>query len=185
VSIYKHETVKLFGAEKAQQYIPDYGFGCRRSSPSGGFPEALKSENVNVILASVVGFTESGVIDSNGGVTDVDVVICATSYAAFMPNYPIIGRDGRNLGKQITTTGKSYLSVMNEGFPNLFCKSVISPVDQWWCELIPARRSFGKRTSESRLLASNVGGLHAVCLHDANPCAADINQVLLTQETGD
>ena len=123
MSIYKHETVKLFGEEKAQQYIPDYGVGCRRSSPSGGFPDAIKSENVDVIQASVVGFTESGVVDSEGGVTEADVVICATSYSAFMPNYPITGKDGRDLGEQIRATGKNYLSLMNEGFPNLFCKS--------------------------------------------------------------
>ncbi|KAL5610603.1 hypothetical protein FOBRF1_006720 [Fusarium oxysporum] len=120
VSILKHETIKSFGKVEAQKYIPEYGFGCRRSAPSGDFAESLKKDNVEVVQAVVVGFTENGIIDASGTIREVDVAVCATSYSAFMPNFPIMGNEGRDLESQIQTTRKSYLSIMNEGFPNLF-----------------------------------------------------------------
>jgi hypothetical protein len=119
----KYGTMQSFGPEKAGQFLPDYGFGCRRSAPVQDFAVSIQQPNVDIIQASVVGFNETGIVDSNGNTTDVDICVCATSFHPAVPMFDIIGRNGRNLGKEIPVHGKSYLSIMNEGFPNLFCTS--------------------------------------------------------------
>jgi len=121
-SVSQYITIKAFGKDKAADFLPDFGFGCRRSSPVPEFAPRLLAPNVEIVKGAAVGFTETGIVDSNGDTKDVDVCICATSFQAFAPNFTITGRDGRDLGHQINTTGSSYLSIMNEGFPNLFCK---------------------------------------------------------------
>jgi cation diffusion facilitator CzcD-associated flavoprotein CzcO len=107
-------------------FLPDYGFGCRRSLPTQSFAESLLQENVEMVRAGVVGFTETGVIDSKGQTTEVDMTICATSFHPSVPNFKIIGPGGRDLATQIQSSGRSYLSIMNEGFPNMFCMAKIA-----------------------------------------------------------
>jgi cation diffusion facilitator CzcD-associated flavoprotein CzcO len=114
-------TIQSFGKDQAERFLPDYGFGCRRSAPVQDFAASLQRPNVDIVQAGVIGFTETGIVDSNGDTTDVDVCVCATSFHPFVPNFDIVGRDGRNLGHEVSTTGQSYMSIMNAGFPNLFC----------------------------------------------------------------
>lgn len=117
-------TVASFGPDKAARFLPDYGFGCRRSAPVQDFATRLQRPNVEVVQAAVVGFTETGIIDSDGGTRDVDVCVCATSFHAAVPTFDIVGRGGRNLRREISENPKSYLSLMNAGYPNLFCKLI-------------------------------------------------------------
>jgi cation diffusion facilitator CzcD-associated flavoprotein CzcO len=111
-----------FGPDEINEYLPSYGFGCRRSSPVHAFAQHLHQENVDVVKAAVTEFTEDGIIDSAGNEKKVDVIICATGFHPSVPMYDVIGRDGRSLATEIPD-GKSYLSVMHDGFPNMFCKS--------------------------------------------------------------
>ncbi|KAK7993290.1 hypothetical protein PG989_006671 [Apiospora arundinis] len=112
-------TIAAFGEKKAQEFLPGYGFGCRRSAPVHDFAHHLQSDNVETVRASLAGFTEHGIIDSNGTEREVDVVILATGFHPSVPIYDIVGRNERNLAAEIDS-GKSYLSIMHDGFPNMF-----------------------------------------------------------------
>ncbi|GKU14142.1 unnamed protein product, partial [Fusarium langsethiae] len=67
--------------------------------------------------------TESGIVDSTGTITELDVVICATGFnTSFEPRVSTVGRNGyslsENWGKDKPT--ESYLGALVARFPNLF-----------------------------------------------------------------
>lgn len=103
--------------------IPDFALGCRRMTPGSNYLQSLRKENVEVITESVTRLTADGVVDASGKETKVDVVICATGFKTSGPPYRIIGRRERDLGEHWAENPKAYMSVMAEGFPNMFCES--------------------------------------------------------------
>ena len=104
--------------------IPQFALGCRRMTPGTEYLQSLRQSNVEVVTQSVARLTENGVVDSSGVERKVDVVICATGFDVTRPSYDIIGRDGRILGDEWADFPRGYLSIMAEGFPNMFCKSI-------------------------------------------------------------
>lgn len=116
---------KLAGDPRLTSHlIPRYALGCRRMTPGSDYLQSLLRPNVEVITQSAAGLTETGVVDASGRQVDVDVVIFATGFdTSFCPPYTLIGEDGRNLREEWATSPKGYLSVMAEGFPNLFRES--------------------------------------------------------------
>jgi cation diffusion facilitator CzcD-associated flavoprotein CzcO len=114
---------QLDGDPRLSMYlVPQYALGCRRMTPGSDYLPSLRRSNVDVIPDSVVGVTEEGVLDASGRETKVDVIIFATGFDVTRPSYEIIGRNGRNLGEEWAEFPKGYLSIMAEGFPNMFCK---------------------------------------------------------------
>ena len=103
--------------------IPQFALGCRRMTPGTEYLQSLRQPNVVPVTQSVARLTEDGVVDANGVEKKVDIVICATGFDVTRPSYDIIGRDGRSLGDEWADFPRGYLSIMAEGFPNMFCKS--------------------------------------------------------------
>ena len=110
-----------------ERLIPEFALGCRRMTPGSDYLQSLRRDNVEPITASAVEFTAHGILDESGRETEVDVIICATGFDVTRPSYEIIGRSGRNLGEEWAEFPKGYLSIMNDGFPNMFCKSTWLP----------------------------------------------------------
>ena len=106
--------------------VPQFALGCRRMTPGSDYLQSLTRENVEVITESAVEITEDGIIDETGRHTIIDVIICATGFDVTRPSYDIVGRDNRNLGKEWAEFPQGYLSIMAEGFPNMFCESTSS-----------------------------------------------------------
>lgn len=102
--------------------IPEFALGCRRMTPGSEYLQSLRRDNVQVITDSAVEFTADGILDESGNETKVDVIICATGFDVTRPSYNILGRSGRNLGEEWAEFPKGYLSIMNDGFPNMFCE---------------------------------------------------------------
>jgi cation diffusion facilitator CzcD-associated flavoprotein CzcO len=102
--------------------IPQFALGCRRMTPGTEYLQSLRQPNVEVVTQSVSRLTEDGIVDASGVEKKVDVVICATGFDVTRPAYEIIGRGGRNLGNEWADSPRGYLSIMAEGFPNMFCK---------------------------------------------------------------
>ena len=118
-------------ARLSEKLIPKYALGCRRMTPGSDYLQSLRRSNVEVISGTAVEFAEDGVIDASGNKSVVDVVVCATGFdTTFALPYTVIGKDGRNLRKEWGDFPKGYLSVMAEGFPNLFCKPSSHPNPQ-------------------------------------------------------
>ncbi|CAK7236354.1 hypothetical protein SBRCBS47491_009609 [Sporothrix bragantina] len=105
-----------------EKLIPKFELGCRRVTPGKGYLEALSQPNSTVVTAGIRQVVANGIIDNEGTLHEVDVVICATGYdTTFVPRIPIIGRDGVNLQNKWRTEGAAaYLSVAVPGFPNYF-----------------------------------------------------------------
>ncbi|KAF2676349.1 monooxygenase [Lentithecium fluviatile CBS 122367] len=99
--------------------IPNWAVGCRRLAPDTGYLKGLKKPNVRVVKGGVTSFDSTGCTDDKGQHHEVDVIICATGFdTSFIPRFPIIGRDNRNLQDVWANTPSSYLGVGVADFPN-------------------------------------------------------------------
>ena len=106
----------------ARHLVPEFALGCRRMTPGSDYLQSLTRNNVEVVMNSATSFTEDGIIDASGSETKAEVIICATGFETARPSYKIIGRDNRDLGEEWGEFPKAYMSIMSDGFPNLFCK---------------------------------------------------------------
>ncbi|OQV02176.1 hypothetical protein CLAIMM_07414 isoform 1 [Cladophialophora immunda] len=120
---------KLAGDPRLTSHlIPKYALGCRRMTPGSDYLQSLLKDNVEVISQSAVEVTPTGLIDSSGTHTEVDVIVFATGFdTSFSPSYTVVGQDGRTLRGEWGDFPKSYLSIMAEGFPNMFRKYLLRP----------------------------------------------------------
>lgn len=120
---------KLGGDERLSEHlIPKYALGCRRMTPGSNYLQSLLSPNVEVIAQSAVEVTPTGLIDSTGNHTEVDVIVFATGFdTSFSPAYTVVGQNGRTLREEWQDFPKAYLSLMARNFPNMFRKSQQKP----------------------------------------------------------
>lgn len=114
----------------AKHLVPNFALGCRRMTPGSDYLQSLTRNNVEVITESATSFTEDGIVDATGNETKAEVIICATGFETTKPSYRIVGRDNRDLGEEWGETPKAYMSIMGNGFPNLFCKCPCRPSSQ-------------------------------------------------------
>jgi cation diffusion facilitator CzcD-associated flavoprotein CzcO len=106
---------------------PDYSFGCKRPTFSNDYYPTFTREHVSLETTPISRITESGIVTSDPvsnqeGETEIDVLVLATGFNLWDTNFPaieVIGRDGRNLGKQWRENGyHAYEGVTVSGFPN-------------------------------------------------------------------
>lgn len=98
---------------------------CRRIVMSGDYYRALQRDNVELIVDRIARVTPQGVVDTNGTLHPVDVIILATGYKTleYMRPMEIIGDTGRTLSQYWETGPRAYKSVMIPGLPNFFMLS--------------------------------------------------------------
>ncbi|KAH7336483.1 cyclohexanone monooxygenase [Rhexocercosporidium sp. MPI-PUGE-AT-0058] len=108
-------------AKLCEKLIPDYALGCRRLTPGVSYLESLTQENVDVQFKGAARFTPNGVVDDDGFEHEVDVIVCATGFDTnFAPHFTVIGRDRRDLKDEWDVMPKGYMSIMADGYPNLY-----------------------------------------------------------------
>jgi cation diffusion facilitator CzcD-associated flavoprotein CzcO len=106
-----------------EKLVPGYALGCRRMTPGAAYLESLTQANVMPVLKSAIRITPDGVVDSDGVEYKVDIVVCATGFDTLLaPHFTVIGRDSRNIREDWKDIPKGYLSIMAEGYPNLYCE---------------------------------------------------------------
>ncbi|CZR69046.1 related to steroid monooxygenase [Phialocephala subalpina] len=99
--------------------IPDFAVGCRRPTPGNGYLEALCADKVEVIWGEIDSFTPNGLRSASGVEVSVDTIICATGFnITFSPRFPVIGRNGVDLGKVWDDNPECYLSMTAANMPN-------------------------------------------------------------------
>ncbi len=118
-------------------------------TPGSNYLQSLQESNVEVIFQSAVEVTPTGLVDASGNHTEVDVIIFATGFdTSFSPAYKVVGQDGQTLKEAWGDFPKAYLSIMAEGFPNMFRKYPAHPVtkDLLNCTFcfIPHKADFGR-----------------------------------------
>lgn len=148
-----------------EKLIPDFDVGCRRSvtpsrglrlwltstsvTPGEGYLEALQKDNVEVITNPIASINQHGLVTKDSTTYPVDVIITATGYdTSYVPPFPLIGRNGVDLGKRWTATGaEAYFTCAVPSMPNYF-SMISSPLlgpqllmmPQWWSVPIPPSR---------------------------------------------
>lgn len=63
-----------------QHLKPKYPVACKRVSPGPRYLECLVRENLEFIPKGVKRVTETGIIDDDGTLREVDAIICATGF---------------------------------------------------------------------------------------------------------
>jgi len=106
-----------------RKLIPDYRMGCKRVLVANDYYPALARDNVEVITEGVTEVREHSVVASDGTEREVDAIIFGTGFHVTdaFDDLDVIGRDGRNLGKEWASEGMhTHLGITVNGFPNLF-----------------------------------------------------------------
>lgn len=113
--------------ELRRKLTPDYSFGCKRPTFSNDYYPTFTREHVTLETTPISRITGTGIVTTDPlsnqeRETEVDVLVLATGFNLWDTNFPaieVIGRDGRNLGKQWRESGyHAYEGVTVAGFPN-------------------------------------------------------------------
>ena len=116
---------RVHDPEVAEKLIPrDHGFGMKRLPLETHYFEAYNRENVHLVDLSespIERVTPNGIQTSRGH-HDLDVIVYATGFHAItgaMNRVKITGVDGQSLSDKWANDTRTYLGLLNHGFPNL------------------------------------------------------------------
>ncbi|WP_138418109.1 flavin-containing monooxygenase [Sinomonas gamaensis] len=136
VSEVHHRVQESLRALLAEQYAdrpdllpkvtPDYLLGGKRMLRDNGvWAASLKKPQTSLVTSGLDHFVPEGIVDGDGVLHELDVVVYATGFQAseFLEPLTITGRDGRDLHEYWGGDAKAYLGMTVPGFPNLFIVS--------------------------------------------------------------
>ncbi|MBV8789624.1 MAG: NAD(P)/FAD-dependent oxidoreductase [Mycobacterium sp.] len=108
--------------ELRRKLTPDHPMGCKRLVFSSDFLPALTQPNVEVLTSPARYLRAHSLVTEDGTERDVDVVVCATGYAAadYLAELDVIGEDGIALREVWRDGAHAYLGMAVPGFPNFF-----------------------------------------------------------------
>jgi cyclohexanone monooxygenase len=150
----------------ADLLCPDNVFGCKRLCVDTGYFETYNLPHVKLVDVSktpIQRFTAQG-IEVDGKEYPLDVIVCATGFAAMTGSFDrikITGRNGLTLADKWRGGPRAYLGVASVGFPNLFMitgpgspsvlASMIQAIEQhvdWMLDCMAHLRDVGAATVE-------------------------------------
>lgn len=102
---------------------PDYIVGGKRMLRDNGvWAKSLKKPQTTLITSGMSEMTGAGIIDGDGALHELDVIIYATGFQAseFLEPLRITGRQGRDLHEYWGGNATAYAGATVPGFPNLF-----------------------------------------------------------------
>lgn len=103
---------------------PTHPFFAKRNIKADGYYETLLRENVTFVRSEVVDTSPSAVIDAEGRMYEVDVVVMATGYEAadYLKEIDVVGRGGRRLHDYWDSVGgpEAFLGMSVPGYPNFY-----------------------------------------------------------------
>lgn len=104
-----------------ERLIPKFSVGCRRLTPGVKYLEALKKDNMKLIMSKIAEITPTGCKCEDGNEHSFDVLVCATGFdVSFCPRFPLIGLNGINLQNTWRDDPKGYLGLAAPDMPNYF-----------------------------------------------------------------
>lgn len=108
--------------ELRAKLTPDHPLGCKRLVFSSDFVPTLTRSNVEVVASPATALRAGSLVTADGAEHDVDVVVCATGYAAadYLGEIDVIGEDGASLHDVWRDGAHAYLGMAVPGFPNFF-----------------------------------------------------------------
>jgi cyclohexanone monooxygenase len=101
---------------------PDHPMGCKRLVFSSEYLASLTQPNVEVLSSPARFLRERSLVLEDGTERSVDVVVCATGYAAadYLGEIDVIGAGGVALRDVWRDGAHAYLGMAVPGFPNFF-----------------------------------------------------------------
>ena len=101
---------------------PDYPMGCKRLVFSSDYLAALTQPHVEVLSSPARYLRARSLVMQDGTERDVDVVVCATGYAAadYLGEIEVTGEGGVRLRDVWRDGAHAYLGMAVPGFPNFF-----------------------------------------------------------------
>jgi cyclohexanone monooxygenase len=101
---------------------PDHPMGCKRLVFSSDYLAALSQLHVEVLSSPARYLRERSLVMQDGTERDVDVVVCATGYAAadYLGEIEVTGEHGTTLREVWCDGAHAYLGMAVPGFPNFF-----------------------------------------------------------------
>ena len=101
---------------------PDHPLGCKRLVFSADYLSTLTQPHVEVVPSPARALRARSLVTEDGSELDVDVVLCATGYAAtdYLGQIEVTGEDGRSLHDTWRDGAFAYLGMAVPGFPNFF-----------------------------------------------------------------
>ncbi len=108
--------------ELRRKLTPDHPMGCKRLVFSSDYLPALARPNVEVLASPARCLRARSLVTEDGTERDVDVVVCATGYAAadYLGELDVVGEDGATLRDAWRDGPQAYLGMAVPGFPNFF-----------------------------------------------------------------
>jgi 4-hydroxyacetophenone monooxygenase len=103
--------------------VPKYPIGGKRSLRDNGvWIEALRRDNVRLVVTPIGRISETGIVTADGKETPADVIIYGTGFAAsdFLSTFRVFGRGGVELRDHWRGDARAYLGMTVPGFPNFF-----------------------------------------------------------------
>ncbi|OBG99609.1 MULTISPECIES: NAD(P)/FAD-dependent oxidoreductase [unclassified Mycobacterium] len=108
--------------ELRRKLTPDHPMGCKRLVFSSDYLPALTRPNVEVLSSPARCLRARSLVTADGTERDVDVVVCATGYAAadYLGELEVTGEGGTTLREVWRDGAHAYLGMVVPGFPNFF-----------------------------------------------------------------
>jgi cyclohexanone monooxygenase len=108
--------------ELRRRLTPDHPFGCKRLVFATDYLQALTQPHVEVVSSPARYLRSRSLVTDDGSELDVDVVLCATGYAAadYLGQIDVRGEGGVTLRETWSDGAYAYLGMAVPGFPNFF-----------------------------------------------------------------
>jgi cyclohexanone monooxygenase len=108
--------------ELRRKLTPDHPFGCKRLVFATDYLQTLTQPHVEVVSSPARSLRSRSLVTEDGTEFDVDVVLCATGYAAadYLGQIDVVGEGGTSLGEKWSDGAYAYLGMAVPGFPNFF-----------------------------------------------------------------
>ncbi|CAN5355183.1 hypothetical protein BH11ACT7_BH11ACT7_00520 [soil metagenome] len=108
--------------ELRARLTPDHPLGCKRLVFATEYLQALNRPNVEVVSSAATALKSRSLVTADGAELDVDVVVCATGYAAadYLGQIEVEGEGGVTLRERWSDGAYAYLGMAVPGVPNFF-----------------------------------------------------------------
>ena len=105
-----------------EQLTPDHPLGCKRLVFATDYLQTLVEPHVDVVSSPASALRSRSLVTQDGSELDVDVVVCATGYAAadYLGQIDVVGENGVSLHEAWRDGAFAYMGMAVPGFPNFF-----------------------------------------------------------------
>lgn len=108
----------------AKKLTPDYTLGCKRVLISNKYYPTFNRPNVSLVTEGVAEIRAHSIVTRDGQERPVDCIILGTGFVTdpriYMRDFPVIGREGRDLREDWKNGAEAFMGTTVSGYPNLF-----------------------------------------------------------------